>query len=227
MAKKRGILIHPEEVGNYRADILVESDLNLVAIHPKGGVKAAETLNDMLEFVKTDTFLEFAEKVRNKGIELEYEFHALSWLLDRKLYYTHKDWFRMNKDGEQVHDFNMCVSSRDALELIAERAAELALKLPFNTDRYFFWIDDVKAFCQCPHCKVLTPSDQAMIIYNHILKGIKTVNKNASHCYLAYLDTIAAPKNVSPDAGIFLEYAPILRDSNLLINDENCVKNWE
>lgn len=69
MAKKRGILIHPEEVGNYRADILVESDLNLVAIHPKGGVKAAETLNDMLEFVKTDTFLEFAEKVRNKGIE--------------------------------------------------------------------------------------------------------------------------------------------------------------
>ena len=37
MISKRGILIHPEEVGDYWAEILVESDLNLVAIHPKGG----------------------------------------------------------------------------------------------------------------------------------------------------------------------------------------------
>lgn len=227
MISKRGILIHPEEVGDYWAEILVESDLNLVAIHPKGGAAASDTLSDMLEFVKTDAFLSFAEKVRGKGIALEYEFHALSWLLDRNLYDTRKDWFRMNEEGERVNDYNMCPSNPDALEYIAERSALLAQKLPYNTDRYFFWVDDAKAFCHCSQCKGLTPSDQAMIIYNHILSGIKTVNKDATQSYLAYLDAIAPPVNVRPEEGIFLEYAPFLRDSSLPINDPNCKENQD
>ena len=227
LSHKRGILIHPEEVGNYWADILIDSGLNLVGIHPRGGVKAAETLNNMLEFVKTDAFLEFARRMRSNGIELEYEFHALSWLLNRELYSTHKDWFRMNEEGERVNDFNMCASNNDALEYVAERSVELAQKLPFTTDRYFFWIDDVRATCHCRKCKELTPSDQAMIIYNHILAGIRTSNKNATHCYLAYVDTMLPPRNIDPCEGIFLEYAPILRDSDLPINDTNCEKNRE
>lgn len=227
MSSRIGIIIYPEEVSEYWYNLLADSGLNVIAIHPKGGVKAAESLSSMLEFLKTDTFLSFAEKVTNKGFDLEYEFHAMSWLLNRDLFSRHKDWFRMNEDGERVNDFNMCVSNQDALEYIRERAAELAGQLIFSSDRYFFWTDDVKEICHCPKCRGLTPSDQAMIFYNNVLSGIRMVNKNATHCYLAYLDAIAAPKNVQPADGIFLEYAPIMRDSNVAINDPGCEKNLE
>jgi len=56
MFTQRGLLIYPEEVGPYWCDLLLESGLNLVGIHPAGGAKAAHSLDRLLDFVQTLCF---------------------------------------------------------------------------------------------------------------------------------------------------------------------------
>jgi hypothetical protein len=226
MFKRRGLLIYPEEISTYWSELLIGSGLNLIGIHPAGGKDAARSLDRLLEEVKTEKFKEFAETLISHGFSFEYEFHALSWLIPRDLFETQPEWFRMNEQGERVNDFNMCPSNQDALEHLENRSAELAAQLPYSSDRYFFWLDDVKnASCHCASCRDLSPSDQALILHNHILRGIRKTNRSASACYLAYLDTLPVPEKVRPDKGIFLEYAPITRDSSIPISDQSCVNN--
>ncbi len=226
MFTQRGLLIYPEEVGSYWRDLLLESGLNLIGIHPAGGVKAAYSLDRLLDFVQTPVFLDFARSLTRAGFSLEYEMHAMSWLVPRHLLDTRPDWFRMNRQGERVNDFNVCPSNPDALAFLGQRAAELASRLPFCSNRYFFWLDDVRdAACHCPHCRSLTPSDQALILTNQMLRGVRTVNPAAKMSYLAYQDTLPVPVSVSPDRGIFLEFAPIGRDSSRPIGDTNCPQN--
>ena len=224
---RRGILIFPQEIGSYWLRLLKESEINLLGIHPAGGATARDTLDQLLEQVETVEFQRFAHQVADLGVDLEYEFHAMSWLIPREAFQRHPQWFRMDEKGERVNDFNICPSCQEALELLEERSALLAGKLPcMTTNRYYFWVDDVAGkLCHCPSCRELSSSDQVMILYNHILRGIRRVNPKATQCYLAYADCIAPPQKVLPDAGIFLEYAPIERDSSLPISDPSCEKN--
>lgn len=46
---------------------------------------------------------------------------------------------------------------------------------------------------------------------NRILRALRGVDPKAQVAHLAYLNTLGPPKNVKPDQGIFLEYAPIKR----------------
>lgn len=221
-----GILIHPHEVSDYWADLLLDSGLNLLALHPVGGTRADESLRELLDFVKTERFQSFAEKLAASGVALEYELHTLSWLLPRERFPEHPDWFRMDETGQRTNDFNLCPSSEGAMAELEKRAALLATLLPRYSDRYFFWMDDVAGkSCHCQKCRELMPSDQAMIVYNRILQGIRRVNPRAVQCYLAYIDVIAPPERVRPDEGIFLEYAPICRDSARPLSDPQCEKN--
>lgn len=226
---RRGVLIFPQEAGSYWLRLLRESGLNLLGIHPPGGVGAHDTLEQLLKQLKTVEFQRFAHQVAEMGVDLEYEFHAMSWLVPREAFARHPQWFRMDERGERVNDFNICPSCQEALELLEERSALLARRLPcMTTDRYYFWVDDVAGkLCHCPACRELSPSDQVMLLYNHILRGIRRVNPRAAQCYLAYADCIAPPRKVLPDPGIFLEYAPIGRDSALPITASGSEKNRE
>ncbi|NLO36831.1 MAG: DUF4838 domain-containing protein [Clostridiaceae bacterium] len=226
MLTQRGLLIYPEEVGPYWRDLLLDPGLNLVGIHPAGGVDAARSLERLLEFVQTPPFWDFAHRLTRAGFSLEYEMHAMSWLVPRDLLAARPDWFRMNRQGERVNDFNLCPSNPDALAVLGRRAAELASHLPGSSNRFFFWLDDVKdAACHCPRCRHLTPSDQALILTNQMLRGVRTMNPAAKMSYLAYQDTLPVPVNVTPDSGVFLEFAPIGRDSSRPIGDPGCPQN--
>ncbi|MBP3967136.1 DUF4838 domain-containing protein [Paenibacillus lignilyticus] len=225
---KRGILILPEEVGPYWADLIARSGLNLVGIHPGWGAGALEELENMLDVVKTPVFEQFAERMKELNVDLEFESHAMSWLVPRALFSEHPDWFRLDESGNRNPDFNLCASNKAALAFLEERSEELARALPTRSGRYYFWIDDVtNSACHCEECRTLSTSDQAMMFYNHILRGIRRFDETAEHCYLAYQDTIQAPVKVQPDPGIFLEYAPIYRNSAVAIHDPNCPENYK
>ena len=52
--------------------------LDCVALHPVGGKLAHQSLQELLDYVKTPEFKAFASRMHAHGIQVEYEFHALS-----------------------------------------------------------------------------------------------------------------------------------------------------
>lgn len=226
MIQQKGLIIHPEEISAYWNEQLLASSVNLLGIHPAGGLTAGKTIEDAIECLQEEETRQLLEQLISQGIDIEYEMHALSWLLPRELFQKYPAWFRMNERHERTDDFNFCPSNTDALAYITERAAVLAKIFRPTTHRYHFWLDDVASSrCHCPACARLSPSDASLLVYNAILKGIRTVDPAAYQCYLAYHDTLNAPRTVEPAEGIFLEYAPMNRDLHRPLNDPHSEKN--
>ncbi len=222
-----GIIIHDTDIGEYWEKLFAESGLNTLGIHPAGGYEAHLTLEKFLSDQNNPNVIGFINSLSSKGVCIELECHALSWLLPRELFSKNPHWFRENEQGERTADFNMCPSCEEALEYLAERTRRLAALIPWNSKYFHLWIDDVaSAPCMCEKCKNLSPSDQAMVIYNAMLKGLKAHRSDARLAYLAYHGTIDAP-SVKAEEGIFLEFAPIRRCFEHTVNDVSCRKNIE
>ena len=64
-----------------------------------------------------------------------------------------------------------------------------------------------------------------MLITNAIVRGLRRTDPEAKQCYLAYYQTLCAPRAVEPEDGVFLEYAPMGRDYHLPISDPASEKN--
>ena len=220
-----GIIIHDTDIGAYWEKLFSQSGLDTLGIHPAGGNEALQTLEAFLARQSDPEVIGFIDRLSSKGVRVELECHALSWLLPREMFAKNPHWFRENENGERTADFNMCPSCGEALEYLEERTHRFAELISWNSSYFHLWIDDVaSAPCMCEKCKNFSPSDQAMIIYNAMLKGLKTYRSDARLAYLAYHGTIDAP-SVKPEEGIFLEFAPIRRCFEHSINDESCQKN--
>lgn len=226
MSNRYGAIIHPQDWDARWLELMQAAGLNVLGLHPVGGHQADIYLRDLIEEARLPERRALYEQARSMGIDIEYEMHALSYLLPRRIFGAHPEWFRMDERGERVADFNFCASSEAALRYIADRAELLALALPPTTDRYYFWLDDVTGYgCHCPECSRLTPSDQQLLAANAILDGIRRVNPKGKLAYLAYQDALNVPRIVKPSEGIFLEYAPIGRDSFKALDDAECPQN--
>jgi hypothetical protein len=200
----RGVVLTPPDVSTWDWPRATQAaGLNTIALHgPPGGIA---------QFLETGRGAAYLEAFMALGLQVEYELHAARDLLPRELFAVDPAIFRMNERGERVPDWNLCVSSPQALDVARERAAAYAHILRPTTGRYFFWIDDAQPMCRCPHCRVLSDSDQALILENALLDALRQVDPRATLAHLAYLNTLDAPTEVCPQPGIFCEYAPILR----------------
>ena len=226
MRTARGILVHPEELTLPWLDQMAAAGLNTLGLHPVGGKLAHESLQRAIDSHILPESRQLRREAALRGIRVEYEAHVMAWLLPRHLFAKHPDWFRMDDKGERQPDFNLCVSNPDALDYVAQRTALLASLLETGSSRYYFWTDDVKnCACHCPECRRLSPSDQQLKVINAMLAGLKTYDKQAKLCYLAYHDALEVPRIVEPLDGVFLEYAPIQRDFHRPINDPDCPQN--
>ena len=203
------MIVHPEELSIAWIDKLANAGVSILGIHPRGGALTSQSLKELVARTETDEYREMIDYAHRRGLEVEYEFHAAGYLMPRELFSVHPEYFRVNEKGERTADRNFCVSNPDALDLFSERAAELALALYGSSHKFYFWMDDGQDFCcHCPQCIRLSPSDQQLIVLNRILREIRKHFPDASVAYLAYMDTIVPPRNVCPEDGIFLEYAP-------------------
>ncbi len=165
----------------------------------------------VMDFVQSPEGARFLTRCRELHLEVEYELHAMSQLLPRDLFARQPDLFRMNDEGVRTPDANLCVSSPEALDIIGRNAVTISQVLKPTTGRFFLWGDDAKAWCRCPKCRGLSDSDQALVMENHLIGAIRKIESNARLAHLAYANTLQAPRQVKPDRGIFLEYAPISR----------------
>ncbi len=146
---------------------------------------------------------------------------TLSKFLPRELFAKNPQLFRMDDNGDRDPKVNCCVSNKTAIEIISKNAAECARVLPSTTGRYFFWIDDNKVMCHCPDCRGFTDSDQAVILENALLRAVRTVRPEATLAHLVYANTLEPPRQVKPETGVFLEFAPISRHYMIKLGSRN------
>lgn len=220
---KRGIVMIHNELHSKWFDWLKDTNLEIVGIHAAGGNEAPQTLEELICFVNSAEGAAYIQRFRDMGMAVEYEYHAVSWMLPRSEFREHPQWFRMNREGERTPDYNLCPSNQEAMDFLTRRGKELCRLLPSDTGKYYMWQDDVDGVnCCCPRCRELSVSDQSLMMMHAILKGIRQVDSRAKLAYLAYFSCLEPPKKIAPQEGIFLEYAPFRRDlSKALVDPES------
>lgn len=182
MIRSRGIVINVSDCTDHFAKRLetLRGKINVLGIHPEGGLSAHISMEECIRYLDSREWSVFKNRMNKAGIAVEFEMHALSWILRRDMFDKHPDWFRAEENGARNPEFNCCASNAEALEYIKERSAALARIFHPDTDKYYFWIDDVaSASCKCERCRELSASDQALIIYNAIADGLSAVNPRA------------------------------------------------
>jgi len=167
--------------------------------------------HQVAQFIRTDRGQVFLESCRKLHLQVEHELHAMSDLLPRRLFDKDPTMFPMNEQGNRVRQFNLCIHSETALSIACENAVKYSRLLRPSTGRYFYWIDDGQPMCRCPQCRGLTDSDQALVLENRLLEALRREDPRAKLAHLAYARTLRPPTHVKPNAGIFLEFAPITR----------------
>lgn len=216
----RGVVIIPQDLSLAGWPALAaQSDLNTIALHTHG------LPSQVREFVDSQAGRQFLRQVEAAGLEIEYELHAMRELLPRQAFDHHPDWFRMNEEGERVPDCNLCPSSEEALEVVAGKAVVLGAALAPSTLRYHLWPDDAAPWCHCPACKDYSESDQCLIVTNGIATALRELYSEAQAAHLCYANTLPPPTRVKPEAGVFLEFAPISRCYQHSIGDPTCTEN--
>ena len=202
----RGVVLVPEDLAlsdwPRRAK---DAGLTTIALHHQNSPAA------VVKCMQSEAGGRFLEECRKLGLEIEYELHAMKELLPRNLFDKNPGFFRMNDKGERTPDVNCCMHSERALEIVCENALAIAKTLRPTTGRYFYWGDDGKPWCRCPKCRELSPSDQAVMLENRLCRALRVQDPQARVAHLAYTNTLPPPEKVKPDAGVFLEYAPIRR----------------
>lgn len=176
------------------------------------GLHAGRRLDVLVRFIRSEQGQQFLAKCSRVGIQVEYELHAMEDLLSREYFQKDKTLFRMDKSGQRTPEFNCCPSNPAALAIIAESVLEFSRALQPTTHRYFYWPDDGREWCSCDKCRGLSSSEQALLVENHILQTLRKHHDPAAMvCHLAYVPTLEPPRQVRPEPGIFLEFAPITR----------------
>lgn len=221
---KIGLIAHPEELTKGEIAAFRAAGADVLGLHPVGGNKATSSLENLLIWLKTDKGRRLLSYARSLGLEIEYEMHAASFLVPRKMFSSHPEYFR-KANGVRTNDYNFCVSSDEMLRTVANRAAELVSKLDYSSHDYYLWQDDVDGGeCGCEKCRTLSASDQSLIVANAIADELRRFDSSARVCYLAYLGTLTPPKSVKPAPGVFLEYAPMKRDRSIPVWEDDNVK---
>ena len=208
---KKGVVIHPDELSVRWIQRAEKLGIDVIGIHPWGGKRAPESLSELVELVKTPEFRSLVDLAKSKGIEIEYEIHAMGWLLPRKLFETHPEYFTMDAEGNRNPKNNLCVSNEEAMDIMAGNAVKLAKQLYGSSNRYHFWLDDVMhdRRCMCPKCRELSASDQCLVVVNRLVEALRKEIPDAKVPFLSYYHTLYLPEKIKPAPGVFLEFAPI------------------
>jgi hypothetical protein len=209
-----------------RGVVLTTEDLSTVDWAKKAKEAGLTTLathitpSQVVQFIQSPKGQAFVKQCKKLGLELEHELHAMKDLLPRELFKEDSTMFRMNTEGRRVADYNLCVHSQKALDIVSKNAVKYAKILTPTTGRYFYWIDDGRPMCYCSQCIKYSESEQALILENKILQALREFDPRATLAHLAYLNTMSAPVKVKPLKGIFLEFAPIQRSWNFPVSKE-------
>ncbi|MBL9138949.1 MAG: DUF4838 domain-containing protein [Verrucomicrobiales bacterium] len=176
------------------------------------GLHAARRFDVLRDFIQGKEGRHFLRQCERNDLAVEFELHAMGELLSRELHLKDPTLFRVDEHGNRNPDANCCPSSAAALDIIASKAVEWAHLFRPSTNRYFYWPDDGAQWCRCDRCRDFSASEQALQVENHIVRALRAEDRNAMLAHIAYSHTLPAPRRVTPEPGVFLEFAPIQRE---------------
>jgi hypothetical protein len=164
--------------------------------------------------------------LRERGMEIEVGGHFLSSFLPRDLFKQHPDWFRRNRRGQRVNDFNFNPFSANALDYLVSGAINYLIQMP-DAKLYHLWPDDIEGggWTHEPGKQRYTASDQSLLVANDLVTRLRRRLPNAHLSFLAYHDTVYPPQVVKPAKGIVYFYAPRERCYAHALNDPKCPLN--
>ena len=224
MVKHRGAVLLTDEIDERWLDLMSEAGLNMLGVHEivSEEVNCVQRMLSRLEGGVRKTLGKF----ENSGIEICYELHAMEWLLPRERFDSDPQLFRMDDKGERCRSLNCCVSSPEALEIVSERAYLLASLLDQSSHDYCLWPDDsFNSLCRCEKCRRLrVGADHNIIMMRAVLRGLRAYDSRARIAYLAYADFLDPP-TLSPEPGMFLQFAPMQRDLRTPMRSEESKEN--
>ena len=217
---KKGIVVTPEDF--HGVDWCTKAralGLDTIGLHSGGGVN--HQVLARLGMLGTE---DFRQHCRALGMAYEYELHAAASLLDSELFEQHPEYFALDYlTDRRRKDFNWCISCSAVSELLSEGSADLTRMLPSATHRYYYWgADHPSACCHCAICSRYSFSELNLLSANVMLRGIRQTDSRGQLAYLAYIGGYDVPKQVQPEDGIFLEFAPYPRCYRHAIDDPGC-----
>ena len=212
--QRKGVVVYPDDILSLGLEEwerrIDQAGLDVIGLHAATSNDPVDTLETFIRSAAGRDFLRLCER---KGVDVEYELHALETLLPRSLFESHPAFFRMDEAGARIADHNFCFTSREALEAMRPQLERLLGWMRPTTHRYYLWPDDKQhKYCHCPQCAPFSPSEQTLIFENRLLAMLREYDPEATLAHLAYHQTLPAPSQVRAQEGVFLEYAPILRD---------------
>lgn len=159
------------------------------------------------------------------GLDIGIKLHIIRDLLPAKLFAAHPEWFRF-ADGKRRPDYNLCVSSPEAVAVVTRNAVAQAKRVPVDVLDFAFWQDDVPdAWCHCPRCARLSSSEQNLRLMTAILKGLRQWDRRARLSFLSYYATAAPPESRRIPRGLYLEFAPHSSCYRHDLDDPACPRN--
>ena len=166
-------------------------------------------LNQFLSARTPEVCCELAGEMRSRGIAHEVGGHIIPTLLPRALFEQHPEYFRADKQGNRTPTGNLCVSSPEALQLVAKAACEHVKQFPLANVLHL-WGEDVMggSWCFCPDCSSLSPSEQYLRVVNTVAQELDNQQLALAVDYLAYHDTLKPDFNSVPSSRTLLAYAP-------------------
>ncbi len=211
---------------------------SLVAFWDRTGPQRQQRIRESLDFAARSRYNRFylhwptglrsASKLawnHGHGLDIGIKLHTTRQFLPARLFSAHPDWFRFS-DGKRRRDYNVCVSSPEGLAEVTRSAEALTRSLQVDILDFAYWQDDVQdAWCHCPSCIGLSPSDQNLRLMQAILKGVQAVHPRGRVSYLAYYATVDPPETRNIPEDIFLEFAPHASCYRHRLDDPSCPKN--
>lgn len=219
MVQNRGVVLLIDEIDDRWLGLMKNAGLNVLGIHEIVTEKP-NSVEKILSRVAEKEKRAVLSCYEDAGIRIEYEMHAMEWLLPRERFDSDKEMFRLDGEGNRVRELNCCVSNPDALEIVSERAYLLAKTLGQSSHNYCLWPDDsFNSLCKCEKCRALgVGANHNIIMMNAVIRGLRAYDRDARLSYLAYADFLDPP-TLAPDEGLFLEFAPMQRNQSKPMSD--------
>jgi hypothetical protein len=153
--------------------------------------------------------------------------HTIPQMLDRKLFETRPELFRMDQTGKRVPNGNVCVTNPETVELCARWVMDFFKKNP-RQDTCPMGGQDIwgGAWCSCEKCRIYSPSEQAALLINGVHEHLRKNNVKGRCSYSAYRDTLRYDlKKVKLDPEVHVGYAPRERSYGHAHSDASSERN--
>jgi hypothetical protein len=134
----------------------------------------------------------------------------LSLLVPRRLFFFHRDFFRMEEGGRKGQ-YNFCPTNPDTIGIIKSEGEKYFRALE-GISVFHLWPDKgaEAAWCSCPTCRAFTPAEQNRIAVNAAADALASVKPGA---FISYYEKPDEDGKIPMRPNLFrIEYLPVEPD---------------